>query len=95
MGERSYTVAEIEALRRAVENKWLWGSYRPKFGAPTSMSDGGCYTVFAGMSRTYRERDKLEAVEQITRTHMLAGHTAADLYASESTDFAKATGETE
>ena len=70
MTERAYTVSEINALRRAVENKWLFGSYNPQH---TGMS----------MSRSYMEADKITAVEVITQTHMLAGHTAEDLYASE------------
>ena len=27
MSERTYTVAEIDALRQACENKWLFGTY--------------------------------------------------------------------
>lgn len=68
MSERAYTVSEIEALRQAVDTKWLFGSYSPK-----GMS----------MSRSYMADEKTYAVEQIMRTHMLAGHTAQDLYASE------------
>ena len=71
MTERAYTVAEIQALRSAVKMKWLYGSYSPNFQQGS------------GMSRSYMESDKYKAVEEITRTHMLAGHTAEDLYASE------------
>ncbi len=68
MSERSYTVGELDELRRAVENKWLYGSYcRPH----------------SGCSRSFREDEKTKCVEQIVRTHMIAGHTAADLYESE------------
>jgi hypothetical protein len=67
MTERSYTVSELDGLRQAVEMKWLFGSYTQA---------GRC-------SRAYYERDKTAAVEQLVRTHMLAGHTADDLYASE------------
>jgi hypothetical protein len=73
MSERKYSVTEIDALRRAVENKWLFGSYGQTGSAP-----------HAGFSRSYREDEKMIAVEQMVRTHMLAGHTAEDLYASES-----------
>ena len=66
--ERSYTVHELEALRRVVENKYLWGSYGP---------------FCSGSSRSYREDEKIKAVEEQVRTHMLAGHTADDLLASE------------
>lgn len=66
--ERAYTVSEIDALRQAVENKWLYGSY--------SLSGGGS-------SRSYYEAEKTRCVEELVRTHMLAGHTAEDLYATE------------
>lgn len=69
MTERSYTVRELDALRRVVENKWLFGSYH--------LQQQG------GFSRSYMPDEKTKAVEEMVRTHMLAGHTAADLYASE------------
>lgn len=69
MADRAYTVSELNALRQAVENKWLWGAYRGPRGN--------------GASRPYREEEKIAAVEQMVRTHMLAGHTANDLYATE------------
>ena len=72
MSERAYTVKELQALRRAVEDKWLFGSYNPDCSRP-----GG------RISRSYMETEKIQAVEQLVRTHMLAGHTAADLYDSE------------
>lgn len=68
MSERAYTVGEIDALRQAVEHKWLFGSYG---------QIGNC------SSRCYSEPEKTGCVEALVRTHMLAGHTAADLYASE------------
>lgn len=66
---RSYTVREIDALRAACENKWLFGSYR----VPDGITIG----------RSYREGEKTAAVEEMVRTHMLAGHTAEDLLGSE------------
>lgn len=71
MSERKYSVTEIDALRRAVDNKYLWGCYSPP------------QTAGARLSRSYKEEEKAAAVEQRVRTHMLAGHTADDLYASE------------
>jgi len=70
MSEQSYTVAEIDALRRACENRYLWGSYR---GAGHD----------SGMSRQYREDEKAKCVEELVRTFMLAGKTANELYESE------------
>lgn len=67
--DKSYTVNEVDALRKAIENKYLFGSY-------TSSQQGGC-------SRSYSEVEKSQAVEQMVRTAMLAGHSADDLYASE------------
>jgi len=74
MNERKYSVSEINELRRAVEYKWLFGSYTPHFN-----EGGSC-------SRSYHEEEKTKAVEEIVRTHMIAGHTAEDLYASEVTE---------
>lgn len=68
MTERVYTVREIDDLRRVVERKYLFGSY------------GGRRV---GISRAYHEAEKVKAVEEMVRTHMLAGHTAADLLESE------------
>jgi hypothetical protein len=67
--EKAYTVREIDALRSVATNKFLWGHY----GHP----EGNC------TSRTYREEEKVACVEQMVRTHMLAGHTAQDLLDSE------------
>lgn len=72
MTDRAYTVSEIDALREACANKWLWGSYR---GPQGSYSDEP--------SRVYYGQEKDVAVEQMVRTHMMAGHTAQDLYASD------------
>lgn len=67
MSERSYTVRELDDLRSVVERKWLYGSYGFR---------DGC-------SRSYNEVEKTKCVEELVRTHMLAGHTAQDLLASE------------
>lgn len=64
--ERKYLVSEIDELRRLMENKYLYGAYNPQFSRNY------------GMSRTFHESDKVKAVEEMTRTAMLAGHTAAD-----------------
>ncbi len=69
MNEHRYTVHEIDALRRAVGNKYLYGTYRLALGTNTS--------------RTYNEDEKMRAVEEQVRTFMLAGLTADDLLASE------------
>lgn len=69
MSERKYSVREIDALRSAVETKYLFGSYSPQRNF--------------NMSCTYQESDKIIAVEEGVRTWMLAGITAEELYASE------------
>ena len=69
MTDRAYTVAELDALRSAVERRWLFGTTAPLNTA--------CF------SRSYNEADKYAAVEQLVRTHMLAGHTAEDIYAAD------------
>ncbi|WP_202306617.1 hypothetical protein [Mesorhizobium sp. L-8-10] len=70
MVERAYTVKEIDELREVVQNAWLYGSYH---GA----------TPQRPFSRAYNEAEKTRCVEEMVRTHMLAGHTAEDLLASE------------
>ncbi len=75
MTDRSYTIAELDALREVVEHKFLYGQFRPR---STRQIQAHCW------SRPYREEDKIAHVEQQVRTHMLAGHTAEDLLASES-----------
>lgn len=70
MSERKYSVSELDALRRVVETKWLFGVYHQN-------------NIRNHMSRCYKEEEKAKAVEQMVRTHMLAGHTAEDLLASE------------
>lgn len=66
---RKYSVAEIDALRHAYGNKYLWGSFslRPQ----------------GGFSRSYKEEEKVSIVEQYVRIAMIAGITADELYASE------------
>lgn len=72
MSERAYTVSELDALRSAVEYKWLFGSYTPQ------RHESGIT-----FGRSYKESEKAACVEELVRTHMMAGHTAEDLYASE------------
>lgn len=67
MTDRKYSVEEVNALRRVVESKYLFGSYH-----------GRC-----GFSRAYKDVEKDKTVEEMVRTHMIAGHTAEDLLASE------------
>lgn len=64
--QRAYTLAEIDALRRALETRYLYGT--------TNLGTG------QQMSRTYRETEKTVAVEESVRTAMLAGLTADDYY---------------
>lgn len=69
MSGRLYSVHALNALRAAVENKFLFGSYDRE--------------RVCGWSRQYSDVEKITAVEQMVRTHMEAGHTAEDLIASE------------
>lgn len=66
---RAYTVKELDDLRGTCLSRWLWGSYRGPVG--------DC------VSRPYRAEERDRAVEEMVRTHMLAGHTAQDLIDSE------------
>ena len=69
--ERAYTVKELDALRAAIRNRQLWGSYR----GPV-MNGQQSYNIPSQSELT-------AVVESQVRTHMLAGHTAEDLIASE------------
>ncbi len=70
MSERKYSVSEIGELRRACEDIWLWGSC-------SQAQRCGM------MSRPHYANEKAVGVEELARTYMLAGVTAADLYESE------------
>jgi hypothetical protein len=71
-----YSVREIDDLRRVCEERYLWGStYTPPF------EPGETSRVRHG--RSYKESDKNAAVEEMVRTFMLAGVTAADIRAED------------
>lgn len=72
MPDRSYTVDEIDALRYALEERFVWGS---SLGPNTSMS--------SGLGRSYQKQDMIATVEAQLRTFMLAGVTAEDIFAED------------
>lgn len=72
MTERAYTVSEIDALRSACEQRYLWGT------TYSITSASGSYA-----SQSYKESDKIAAVEQMVRTYMLGGITAGDIHAED------------
>ena len=78
MSERAYTVREIDALRRACERRWLYGT--------TASLGAGTHT-----SRTFRSEEKDKGVEELVRTYMLAGIVAEDIYAEDRGDAALTT----
>jgi hypothetical protein len=78
MTERAYTVSEIDALKVAHENKFLWGFYS---GAKMPPPDRAGYSMLCG--RTAKQEELLAAIESGVRLSMLAGHTAKDLLSSE------------
>lgn len=67
---RAYTVHEINALRQACENKWLFGT--------------ACIPPRPCTSRAFREEEKTRCVEELVRTYMIAGLTAGDLLKADS-----------
>lgn len=79
--ERSYTVKEIDDLRKACKNKWLWGYYNGPRCVETFDSNGNIIKL--NPSCSYNQQDLDKGVEELVRTHMLAGHTAQDLLDSE------------
>lgn len=66
MTERSYTIKEIDEIRKRVEFKYLFGKYRLR---------GSCSSI----GRTYTQQELDNHIEQRTRTIMMAGLTADDL----------------
>lgn len=68
--DRAYTVAEIDALRRACEIRFVWGTTKEPV-----VGDG----VFS-YKGSYKEDEKFKAVEDMVRTYMIAGITADDIY---------------
>ena len=78
MTERAYTVSEIDKLKKAHKNEFIWGYYSGPFRSSDELSG---FTVFS--SGSYNDKDMLDAVECGVRLSMLAGHTAEDLLASE------------
>ena len=71
MYHRKYTVEEIDQLRDVIRNRMLWGSYH------IPQMPGGSISI------TYREDELTTRIEEHVRTHMMAGHTAADLLGEE------------
>ena len=76
MTERSYTVAEIDRMRDAIEHQWLFGRKRsePDPGATSGVDKNGNHWFGSStMSRSYDEAEKTKCVEELLRTYMLAG----------------------
>ncbi len=72
--ERNYTVAELCALRSVCETKVVWGWYSgPHYGANQS-----CVS-----SRSFGPGEVERSADILVRQHILCGHTAEDLIASE------------
>lgn len=69
MISRAYTVQEIDSLREAVKNKYIFGAYDRRLARD--------------MGRGYNEVAMSKAVEDQVRTWMLAGKTSEDLMNSE------------
>lgn len=81
MTERAYTVQEIDALRRVVENKELWGRYSGPIDKSVTKTnpDGSWQTFSTGFSKSFKRDELTRIVEERVRTYMVAGLTATDL----------------
>ena len=64
MSKRDYTVGEIDELRRACEDRYVFGT---TFGTQ-------------GLCGTFSPSLKVVAVEEMIRTYVAAGITAKDIY---------------
>lgn len=81
--DRRYTIAEIDALREAYRNLYLWGNYKgPNVSQYSIGPDGYGSGGGGGCSRNFNENDLTKIVEEQVRTSMMAGHTVADLIGS-------------
>lgn len=78
-GSRKYTITEIEALREAVRNKFLWGRYSGPRMPPPDEFGNSC----SRPSKSFRESELSAVVEDRVRTCMLAGLIADDLKAND------------
>ncbi len=67
MTDRSYSLVEIDQMRALIDNKYLYGAFRPHF------SEAGIG------SRAFYEEEKTACVEEQLRTHMVAGLGPDDL----------------
>ncbi len=77
MTERAYTVAEIDALRAAVWARLWDASLPPALRQADQEGVQFCTTFVMGESESKASRTR--RIEEHVRTHMLAGHTAADI----------------
>ena len=69
MSERAYTVAEVDRMRQAVEYKWLFGRKTSESGL-SLLSKALARAI---RTRGHKEEEKTRCVEELLRTHMLAG----------------------
>ncbi len=68
---RKYSLKEVDSLRSACELRVLFGT--------TNLPDGGCSGVHYGNEVSVK-------TEEMVRTYILAGITAADLYSEDKND---------
>lgn len=91
---RAYTVNELDDLREVLRNKWIYGSYvtpegitimGPTWTVPADGERGYVSDPYfrPTIGRSYTSEQLSSGVEDLVRTHMLAGHTAQDLLDSE------------
>ena len=82
MTERSYTVAEMDRMRRAIEHQWLFGrkiSEPDPYASSGVDKDGNSWMSTTGHSRAHTEEQKTACVEELLRTYILAGTEPQEL----------------
>ena len=67
MSDYKYSLKEIDTLRDLVRNKYLWNSYRPKFG------------VGGRSSESYNETSLVKMIEEEAKTLIIAGVYPEDI----------------
>ncbi len=93
--DRAYTLKEIDALRRIVEDHYLWGWYHGIVVAKYQDEDCQSKKIedprgSRSNSRSYNEKDMVSIVEERVRTFMIAGLTAEQILEDEEAAYEKA-----
>ena len=81
---QKYTVSEIDELRYALQERYIWGTtYSPPPDTIIQSTDTIHGVSYSSRSRVYNQQEMNIVVEQRLRTYMIAGIKAKDIYAED------------